>query len=93
MVADGTGYDVEATMPLEWTAKGISSSGPVEMRAEGFGVPADRKQQAVTAIVGYLNLYVRAAPGLIVERAEIVDGGLTVTGSAPQRLEYPSSAP
>ncbi len=89
LIADNTGYSVEVALPLEYTAKGISSRGPSQLKAEGFTIRGEQKQQAVTAVVGYLNLYLQAAPGLIVERAEIVDGGLSVTGSAPQRLENP----
>lgn len=92
LIADNTGYSVEVALPLEYTAKGISSQGPSQLKAEGFTIRGDQKQQAVTALVAYLNSYLRAAPGLVVERAEIVEGGVAVTGRAPQRLENPADA-
>jgi len=92
LLTDGTPYSVEVTLPLERTAKGINSTGPAVLKAEGFSVKGEQKQQAITALVGYLNLYVLAAPGLIVESAEIVEGGLVVSGRAPQSLEHPDTA-
>jgi len=92
LVSDGTGYSIRMTLPLEHTPKGIDSPGATELSVEGFSVGGTRRQQASDALVAYLNLYLGAAPGLIVERASIVEGGLVVDGSAPQRLEHPPAA-
>jgi len=84
-------YSVDMTIPLQRSATGIDSPGATSLSVEGFSVKGQRREQASEALVAYLNLYVRAAPGLIVERAEIVNGGLAVTGSAPVKLEHPEA--
>jgi hypothetical protein len=89
LVAGPDSYSFEITIPLERSATGIDSPGATSLRVEGFSVGGERRRQASDALVAYLNMYTRAAPGLIVEQAEIVDGGLSVTGSAPAKLEHP----
>ena len=87
---DGTAYSMRVTLPLVRDAKGVHSPGATDLVAEGFTVKGARRTQATDAIVGYLNAYVNSAPGLVVQDAAIVAGGLRVTGSAPQRLENPA---
>lgn len=89
LAADNAVYSVSITLPLEHSAKGISSSGATDLEAEGFSVGGERRRQASDALVAYLNLYLRAAPGLVVERAEILEGSVSVTGMAPVTIEHP----
>jgi hypothetical protein len=83
-------YSASITGPVVYTATGIDSSGATELTVEGFSVGGERRAQATDAVIAYLNLYVHDAPGLTVESAQIVDGGLHVKGSAPARLEHPA---
>lgn len=82
-------YDARIEGPIAYLATGIDSPGATSLVVEGFTVGGDRRAQATEAVVAYLNTYVRAAPGLVLERAAIVQGGVSVKGSAPQRIENP----
>lgn len=89
LVYDGAPYDAFASAPLTYSAKGISSPGLTSLKVEGFSVGGSRRKQAGDALLGYLNSYLKAAPGLTVEQAQIVSGGLKVKGTAPAQLEHP----
>jgi hypothetical protein len=91
--AGESAYSASIAGPVAYTATGIDSPGATELTVEGFSVGGQRRAQATEAIIAYLNLYLRAAPGLTIERAEIVDGGLHAKGSAPARLEHPRVSP
>jgi len=91
--ASGSTYEAAIEGPVEYSAKGIDSPGATSLTVEGFNVGGERRQQASDAVVAYLNMYLRAAPGLTVESAEIVEGGLRVKGAAPARLEHPVPTP
>jgi len=86
----GSTYDAAITAPVTYGAAGIESPGATELTVEGFSVGGDRRSQATGAVIGYLNSYVLAAPGLTVDSAEIVDGGLRVSGFAPASIEHPA---
>jgi len=85
----GSRYDAVITAPVTWGLSGIESPGATELTVEGFSVGGDRRRQATTALIEYLNAYVVAAPGLSVDGAEIVDGGVRVSGFAPASIEHP----
>jgi hypothetical protein len=89
LVYDGAPYDAFASAPLTYSAKGISSPGLTSLNVEGFSVGGARRKQAGDALLGYLNSYLNAAPGLTVQQAQIVPGGLEVKGTAPAQLEHP----
>lgn len=91
LLSGGSSYGVKATAPLTYSAKGIASPGLTSLAVEGFSIGGSRRQQAGDALVAYLNTYLRAAPGLTVERAEITTEGLRVKGSAPAALEHPKT--
>lgn len=91
LLYDGAPYDAQATAPVTYSAKGISSPGLTSLRVEGFSIGGSRREQAGDALIGYLNMYVRAAPGLTIEQAEIASEGLRVKGSAPATLEHPAT--
>lgn len=92
LIAGNTSYFARIEGPVTYSPTGIDSPGATKLEVEGFTVSGERRTQASDAVIAYLNMYVRAAPGLIVERAEIVDDGLSVKGSAAQRLEHPAPA-
>ncbi len=89
LATGGSSYSATIVGPVTYAATGIDSPGATELTVEGFSVRGDRRTQASEAVIAYLNMYVRAAPGLTVQSAEIVQDGLRVTGSAPARLEHP----
>ena len=49
----------------------------------------ENRERAGEGILTYFNRYLGAAPGLTVEEARIVSGGLEVRGTAPERIEHP----
>ena len=89
LATGGSAYDATIVGPVAYTATGIDSPGATSLTVEGFSVGGDRRKQASEAVIAYLNMYVRAAPGLTVQSAEIVEGGIRVKGLAPERLEHP----
>lgn len=93
LYAEGSAYSVSAVVPATYQDGGIVFKPQgAELTVEGFGVGGDRKIQALDALGDYLNALLDAAPGLEIERAEIVDGGVLVEGTAPVRLENPPPA-
>jgi len=91
--AGGSTYSAAIEGPLVHTAKGIDSPGATSLTVEGFGVGGERRRQATEAMVAYLNRYLMAAPGLTVQSARILEGGLQVSGTAPASLEHPAPTP
>ena len=88
--AQGSNYSAEIAGPVTYAATGIDSPGATSLKVEGFNVGGARRRQASDAVIAYLNLYLRAAPGLTIEDARIVADGVYVKGSAPTRLEHPA---
>jgi hypothetical protein len=88
--AGGSNYSAEIEGPVTYTATGIDSPGATSLKVEGFNVGGERRRQASDAVISYLNLYVRAAPGLTIEDARVVADGVYVKGSAPALLEHPA---
>jgi len=90
--AQGSRYSAEIEGPVTYSATGIDSPGATSLKVEGFTIGGVRRRQASDAVIAYLNLYLRAAPGLTIEDARIVADGVYVKGSAPARLEHPAPA-
>lgn len=90
---DRTSYRAIISAPVSYSNGAVRSSGPARLRVSGFDVGGARLRQAMTAVLGYVNAYVKAAPGLVVTKAEIIEGGLYVEGSAPYSLEHPEPIP
>jgi hypothetical protein len=74
---------------VNFSAGHITSPGATKATAEGFSVGGDRAKQASAALVEYLNLYLGAAPGLTIMKAEVTPDGFKVTGTAPDTLTLP----
>jgi hypothetical protein len=89
LYARGSRYRAKATAPVTYVDGEITSPGLSSLRVEGFSVGGNNREMASEGIFLYLNRYLAAAPGLVVEEARIVEGGLVVTGTAPERLEHP----
>lgn len=90
LVTGGSGYAAEAAAPATYSSGRIRSGGLSSLTVEGFSVRGDRRQQAGDALLTYFNKYLDAAPGLTVESAEIVDGGVVIRGFAPTGLVNPA---
>jgi len=60
------------------------------LTVEGFSVGGARREQALRTFADYLNAMLKAAPGLTVEKAQIVEGGVRVEGLAPTKIEHPA---
>jgi len=82
-------FSARLTAPATWTATGLSSSGVTELRVSGIEPDAEQTAQASAAVVAYFNDLIRAAPGLVVRKAAIVEGGLAVSGDAPDTITHP----
>lgn len=85
----GSSYKARAEAPLAYQNGSITSPGLTSLRVEGFGVGGSRRDQAGEGIIDYLNEFLDATPGLTVEEARIVPGGLEVRGTAPLSIEHP----
>ncbi|MDZ4169674.1 MAG: hypothetical protein U1E26_08465 [Coriobacteriia bacterium] len=91
ILTGGSRYTAVAKGPARYAGRRITSTGLSALTVEGFAVGGQRRDQAGAALVEYFNAYLDAAPGLSVGSAEIVDGGVVVTGFAPASIQNPSS--
>lgn len=82
-------FSARLTAPASWSATGLSSTGVTELRVSGIEPDAEQTAQASAAVVAYFNELIRAAPGLVVREAAIVEGGLAVSGDAPDTITHP----
>lgn len=80
---------VEGTAFMDGTAvSGIAE----KVRVEGIPVPSAQREQVSSLVFQYVNAWLQASPGLRITSAEIVDGGVRATGTAPDTLEFRTSA-
>jgi hypothetical protein len=86
---NGSSYSGSLVGPLEYRAGTITSTGATKVVAEGFTVTGDRATQATDMLLVYLNAYLKAAPGLSVDKAVITGDGVVVSGTAPDSLTLP----
>ncbi len=89
-VISGSSYSAELAGPAGYENGSIVPQGDISVSVEGFGVGGERAQQAIQATFDYLNQFLREAPGLTIESAEITAEGLSVTGKAPDVLTNPA---
>jgi hypothetical protein len=86
---DGSTYRGSVEGPVGFSAGHITSPGATKATAEGLSVGGDKAKQASAGLIEYLNLYLGAAPGLIVMTAEVTPEGFKVKGTAPDTLTMP----
>jgi hypothetical protein len=86
---NGSSYSGTLEGPVEYQSGTITSTGATKVVAEGFTVSGDRATQATNMLLVYLNAYLRAAPGLKVDKAAVTADGVTVSGTAPDSLTLP----
>lgn len=89
VTANGGTYSGAVTLPLAFSAGRITSTGATALTVEGINGSDGQRAQAGSALVGYFNAYLAAAPGLTIESASITADGVTVTGTAPDSLTLP----
>lgn len=82
-------FSARLTAPATWSATGLSSTGITELKVSGIEPDAEQTAQASAAMVAYFNDLIRAAPGLVVRKASIVEGGVAVSGDAPDTISHP----
>lgn len=88
IVYQGSGYSATIEAPVTYDGS-IDSPGATSLNVSGFNVSGEQRKQATSAVVDYFNGMLSAAPGLRVEQAQIVEGGVQVTGTAPVTIEQP----
>lgn len=90
----GRSYAARVSAPVSFMDGRIVVDGrEADLSVEGFSVGGTQRQQAIEAMNQYLNSLLQAAPGLTVENAEIVPGGVRVTGTAPVSIQHPDPLP
>jgi hypothetical protein len=90
LYSGGSAYSVSASVPATYAdGKIVFDASNAKLSVEGFGVGGGRRAQALGAFEDYLNALIDAAPGLSIDSAEIVDGSVAISGTAPQSLEHP----
>lgn len=89
LVFDGSGYSAIAEALARYSEGEIVSPGLTALTVEGFNIGGDRKKQAGDGLLGYFNAYLDDAPGLSIESAEVVEGGVAVKGFSPVALTNP----
>lgn len=86
---DGSTYSAVVEAPVEFRDGAARSRGATRATAEGISLNAAQRAQLTNAVLAYVNAYLQAAPGLDVGSARLTPDGIAVTGTAPDRLEYP----
>ncbi len=89
LFARGSRYRAQASAPLAFENGEITSPGLTSLRVAGFNVGGTNRERASEGIMLYLNRYLAAAPGLRVDEARVVEGGIAVKGAVPESLEHP----
>jgi hypothetical protein len=88
LVANGQSFDGWVQAPVKFTMGSIQVTGPVRANIGGLTWNRQQATSAGGVIVNYLNALLVAAPGLQISGAEIVDGGVHVTGTAPNTINW-----
>ena len=86
---DGAAYSGAVTIPVTFADGRVTSTGATAASAEGFSLNASQRSQITDALLGYVNAYLDAAPGLRIGSAKVTADGIAVTGQAPDRIELP----
>ncbi|HSK48524.1 MAG TPA: hypothetical protein VLA05_11085 [Coriobacteriia bacterium] len=91
---NGGSYQAAISAPLTFlSGQIVIAQGGAKLSVEGFSVGGERRTAALTTLSAYLNSMLAAAPGLVVEEAEVIEGSVRVRGTAPDRLEHPDPIP
>jgi len=86
---DGKSYSAVIKAPVTMRFGTVESPGATSATVEGFSLKGGQLDQVTAAVLDYVNAYLAAAPGLKVGSARVTGDGVVVTGTAPDRLEYP----
>ena len=86
---DGSAYSGSITASAAFSNGSVTSSGATAASVEGLPLNAGQRAQITGALVGYVNAYLSAAPGLTMSSAKVTADGIAVTGIAPDRIELP----
>ena len=86
--ASGNSYSGTVSAPVAYESGRIVLSGTPSVTAEGLSIGGAQAQQATTLVLGYVNGYLDAAPGLSIESAAVTSGGVHVVGTAPDSVSY-----
>lgn len=84
----GMSYTGTIEGPAAFAGGKIAADGKVSATMNGFPVPSSQADQAAALLIRYLNGYLAAAPGLKIDSAEIAEGGIRVTGTAPDTISW-----
>lgn len=83
---NGNSYSGSIAGPVSFENGQITSSGATDVQAEGIPVGGAQAQQATALLLGYVNEYLAAAPGLKVESAALTGAAVHVKGTAPDSI-------
>jgi hypothetical protein len=86
--ASGNSYSGTVRAPVAYEGGRIVLSGTPSVSAEDLSIGGAQAQQATTLVLGYVNGYLDAAPGLSIESATVTSGGAHVVGTAPDSFSY-----
>ena len=86
--ASGNSYSGTMSAPVAYESGRIVLSGTPSVTAEGLSIGGAQAQQATTLVLGYVNGYLDAAPGLNIESATATANGAHVVGTAPDSISY-----
>lgn len=88
VTASGTSYGGWIEGPVSFTNGKIVSAGAFTANTGGLTIQGSQAAQAAGVLVGYLNDYIAAAPGLTVGSAAVTADGIHVTGTAPDSISW-----
>jgi hypothetical protein len=88
LLTGGSAYQAQASAPITYSSGEIRTTGLTSLVVEGFTIGGDRRRQAQDALLEYFNRYLDAAPGLAVDSAEAIEGGVRVVGFAPTKVVH-----
>lgn len=91
VIVDGNSFGAVVDAPATYANGQVQSSGITSARSMGVSADEKTRAMATTALLEYVNEYLAAAPGLVVESARIVPGGVVVSGTAPDALKLPTA--
>jgi len=89
VTVDGKSYSAVVEAPVTMRFGTVTSPGATVATVEGFNLKGDQLDQLTSAVLDYVNAYLSAAPGLRIGSARVTGDAVVVTGTAPDRLDYP----
>ena len=88
VTASGTSYSGWIEGPVSFSNGKIVPTGAFIANTSGLSIGGGQAAQAAGALIGYLNQYIAAAPGLTVGSATVTADGVHVTGTAPESISW-----